>query len=67
MAKIAYLECTKCGERISGDVPQTLCPKDAGSLYVRYDLEPIRHTFTRESLATAPKSGSNRSRPSPIV
>lgn len=56
MAKIAYLECTKCGERISGDVPQTLCPKDAGSLYVRYDLEPIRNTFTRESLATAPKS-----------
>src|SRR5512147_2398210 len=56
MALIAYLECTKCGERISAEVPRTLCPKDAGSLYVRYDLEPIRKSFTRESLLHAPKS-----------
>ncbi len=54
MAKITYLECTKCGDRLSADVPRTLCPKDGGSLYVRYDLEPIRKTFTRESLANAP-------------
>jgi len=56
MARIAYLECTKCGEKLSADLPRTLCPKDAGSLYVRYDLEPIRKTFTRESLKDAPKS-----------
>src|SRR3954466_1042735 len=56
MARIAYLECTKCGEKISADLPRTLCPKDAGSLYVRYDFEPIRRTFTRESLKDAPKS-----------
>ena len=56
MAKITYLECSKCGERISADQPQTVCPKDAGSLYVRYDLPAIRKTFTRASLAAQPAS-----------
>jgi threonine synthase len=56
MARITYLECTKCGEHLSPDLPRTLCPKDGGSLYVRYDFEPIRKTFTRESVATGPKS-----------
>ena len=41
MASIAFLECTKCGAHFSADVPQTVCPKDAGSLYVRYDFEPF--------------------------
>src|SRR5258707_3116611 len=50
MAKIAYLECTKCGERISGAQPQTICPKDGGSLYVRFDLQAPKGKFPRESL-----------------
>ncbi|MBI2678777.1 MAG: threonine synthase [Candidatus Koribacter versatilis] len=56
MAKISYLECTKCGEKVSGDQPQTICPKDGGSLYVRYDLDAIKKKFTRESLAGRPAS-----------
>jgi threonine synthase len=56
MARITHLECTKCGERISADLPRTVCPKDAGSLVVRYDLEPLRKTFTRGSLVAAPKT-----------
>ena len=36
----SFLECTKCGEHISADSPQTVCPKDGGSLYVRYDFSP---------------------------
>jgi threonine synthase len=40
VAKISFLECTKCGEHISADTPQTICPKDGGSLYVRYDFSP---------------------------
>lgn len=40
MATIAYLECTKCAGRISAKEPQTVCPQDGGSLYVRYDLQP---------------------------
>lgn len=50
MAKIAFLECTKCGERLTADTPQTLCPKDGGVLYVRYDLANIKGKLTRESL-----------------
>lgn len=51
MAKITYLECSRCGEQVSADGPQTVCPKDAGSLYVRYDLQALRGKFRRESLA----------------
>ncbi len=51
MARIAYLECTKCGEHFTPDVPRTVCPNDGGSLYVRYDLAPYRGKFTPASLA----------------
>ncbi|HEY7616756.1 MAG TPA: threonine synthase, partial [Terriglobales bacterium] len=51
MAAIAYLECTKCGERLSAELPQTVCPKDGGVLYVRYDLSAIRKSFSKASLA----------------
>jgi threonine synthase len=54
MAKIAYFECTKCGERLSPDEPRTLCPKDAGSLYVRYEVEALRGKVTHESIAAGP-------------
>ncbi len=56
MAKIIFLECSKCGERVSADQPRTVCPKDAGSLYVRYDLAAIRKTFHRTALAGHPAS-----------
>jgi threonine synthase len=48
MPKIAYLECTRCHHKLSADTPQTLCPIDAGSLYVRYDLEALKATARRE-------------------
>ncbi len=51
MPKIAYLECSKCGERISADTPQTVCPKDAGSLYVRYDLAAMKRNAKRQELS----------------
>jgi threonine synthase len=51
MASIAYLECTKCGDHIDASIPQTVCPKDGGVLYARYDLEKLKKTFKRESLA----------------
>ena len=47
MAKIAYLECVRCGAHVSAETPQTVCPVcvqngnlPAGSLFVRYDLQP---------------------------
>jgi threonine synthase len=52
--KIAYLECTKCGAQFSADEPRTICPRDGGILYVRYDLEHIKQNFKRDSLAARP-------------
>jgi threonine synthase len=54
MAQISYLECSKCGEHISAAKPQTVCPKDGGSLYVRYDLAPLKGKFTPDSLRGRP-------------
>lgn len=56
MGKIAYLECSKCGRNISAEKPQTICPEDGGSLYVRYDLDSIKKKLTRESLPGRPAS-----------
>jgi len=51
VARIAYLECTKCGAHIDADIPQTICPKDGGVLYVRYDLAALKQNFKAASLA----------------
>src|SRR5205085_2839201 len=51
MAKIAFLECSKCGHQISAETPQTLCTKCQGSLYVRYDLKALRGKFKPKMLA----------------
>jgi len=50
MAKITFLECSKCGEKISAEKPATVCPKDAGVLYARYDLGAIKKSFTPQAL-----------------
>jgi threonine synthase len=50
VARIAYLECTKCRAHISAEHPQTVCPKDGGVLYVRYDLPALKQRFTPDSL-----------------
>lgn len=50
MAVLTHFECTKCGDHVSAAEPQTVCPKCAGSLYARYDLEPYRGLASRDSL-----------------
>jgi threonine synthase len=54
MAKIAFLECSKCGEQLSAEKPQTLCPRDGGVLYVRYDLAELKAKFQPKNLAGRP-------------
>ncbi|MGA3088359.1 MAG: threonine synthase [Terriglobales bacterium] len=49
--RISYLECTRCGEHLSADRPQNLCPKDGGILYVRYDLASLKGKLRREDFA----------------
>ena len=48
---LTHLECTRCGEHYPADRPQTVCPKDSGILYARYDLANIKRTFSSARLA----------------
>ena len=50
MPRPTHLECTRCGEHYPADRPQTVCPKDGGILYARYDLAGIKKTFSPASL-----------------
>ena len=50
MPRLTHLECTRCGEHYPADRPQTVCPKDGGVLYARYDLASIKKTFSPASL-----------------
>ena len=49
--QIDYLECTRCGEHLSADLPQNICPKDGGVLFVRYDLASVKGKLRREDLS----------------
>jgi threonine synthase len=51
MPRLTHLECTRCGEHFPADRPQTVCSKDAGVLYARYDLDAIKRTFSPARLA----------------
>lgn len=53
---ISHFECSKCGERLDATVPQTICPKDGGSLWVKYDLQPVRTRVNREDIAARTRS-----------
>jgi threonine synthase len=50
VSRLTHLECTRCGEHFPADRPQTVCPKDGGILYARYDLAAIKKTFSPASL-----------------
>jgi threonine synthase len=50
VSRLTHLECTRCGEHYPADRPQTICPKDGGILYARYDLATIKKIFSPASL-----------------
>lgn len=50
MLNIAYLQCSKCGDRLDFQSYRTVCGNDGGSLFVRYNIESLRSSFIRESL-----------------
>ncbi|HVR22830.1 MAG TPA: threonine synthase [Candidatus Polarisedimenticolia bacterium] len=50
MSRPTHLECTRCSQHFPADRPQTVCPKDGGILYARYDLATIKKTFSLSSL-----------------
>lgn len=47
---LTHLECTRCGEHYRADQPQSVCLKDGGILYARYDLPAIKRTFSSARL-----------------
>jgi threonine synthase len=49
MPDIKNLECSRCQEALSAEIPRTLCPKCKGSLYVRYDLQHLRGAAARDA------------------
>jgi threonine synthase len=53
---LTRLECTRCGDTYSADALQTLCPRDGGVLFARYDLERGRRVLHREEIG-APVRG----------
>jgi threonine synthase len=67
MPTIDHFECSRCNAVIRADGPQTLCPKCAGALYVRYDLTAARGAAPRDAIATnashSPWPGMWRYRP----
>jgi threonine synthase len=54
MARIDHLECTRCGERLTAGEPRTICPRDGGVLYARYDLAALRRSASRAAIAAGP-------------
>lgn len=48
---LTHLECTRCGEHYPADRAQSVCPKDGGVLYARYDLSSIKRSFSSARLA----------------
>jgi threonine synthase len=54
MARLRHLECTRCAQQFPADKPQTICPRDGGVLYARYDLGAIKKTFSRKQLCDRP-------------
>jgi threonine synthase len=49
VATIDHFECSNCGDRLSADEARTVCPRDGGPLYVRYDFTAIRGQAKRPS------------------
>jgi len=52
MPNVTHLECSLCAQRFAANQIHNLC-SCGGALLVRYDLDAIRKTWTRESLAHA--------------
>jgi len=54
MSHLTHLECTRCGEHYAADRPQSVCVKDGGVLYARYDVAAIKREFEPSQLAGRP-------------
>src|SRR5690349_21288247 len=53
---VTHLECANCGLRHEARVLQNLCVECGKPLLVRYDLDAVAKTLTKESLAARESS-----------
>jgi len=53
MPNVTHLECSLCGNRFEAGRIHNLCPC-GGALLVRYDLDQVRRSWTRDSLLKEP-------------
>jgi threonine synthase len=58
MPRIKELECSRCKATVSAETAQTVCPKCAGALYVRYDLTLERGQARRAQICEKPAGSS---------
>src|SRR5215813_10841806 len=56
MGKSSRLECSLCARKQTAYTVQNLCPECGGPLLVRYDLDAIRASWTRDTVARGPSS-----------
>ena len=56
MLRITHLECTRCAQQLTPQIPQTVCPKDGGVLFARYDLAGIKASVSPAQLAGRTRS-----------
>lgn len=56
MLRITHLECTRCALQFTPQIPQTVCPKDGGVLFARYDLAAIKASVSPAQLAGRTRS-----------
>lgn len=54
MTPISHLECTRCGASLNAERPATVCPKDGGVLFVRYDFGSLANFKPASLLGRAP-------------
>ena len=66
MARLTHLECTRCGQQLSADKPQTICPKDGGVRLLRA-LRSFRDqkALSREQLCDRQSTRNLRGRSCP--
>jgi threonine synthase len=53
MARIAFLECSRCRLHHDFTTPQTVCRECSGTLYARYDLSAAAGTRHRDAIGTS--------------
>ncbi len=51
MPQILHYECSRCGQKVGVDSLPGVCPKDAGTLWVRYELGSLKGSVPQKVVA----------------